>query len=93
MRPKRRSAALTDPRHDELDTKIMRGSAWSALGYGGANVLGLLTTVVLARLLAPDDFGVIALALALLAVAQIAQESGLGAALIVHRGEIGRAHV
>ena len=91
MRPKRRSAALTDPHHDELDTKIMRGSAWSALGYGGANVFGLVTTVVLARLLAPDDFGVIALALALLAVAQIAQESGLGAALIVHRGDMRRA--
>ena len=76
---------------DDLDTKIMRSSAWAVLGYGGAQALSLLTMLVLARLLVPEDFGVIALALALLAVAQIAQESGLGAALIVFRGDLRRA--
>ena len=76
---------------DDLDTKIMRSSAWAVLGYGGTQALSLLTMLLLARLLAPDDFGVVALALALLAVAQIAQESGLGAALIVYRGELRRA--
>jgi O-antigen/teichoic acid export membrane protein len=83
--------AFQDPSQDELDTRIMRSTAWAVLGYGGANALGLVTTLVLARLLAPDDFGVIALAVALLAVAQIAQDSGLGAALIVHRGDMRRA--
>jgi PST family polysaccharide transporter len=77
--------------HDDLDTKIMRSSAWATLGYGGTNALSLLTTIVLARLLLPEDFGVVALALALLAVAYIAQESGLGAALIVYRGDLPRA--
>lgn len=80
-----------DQERDDLDTKIMRSSAWAVLGYGGANALALLTTLVLARLLLPNDFGVVALALALLAVAQIAQESGLGAALIVYRGDLRRA--
>ena len=56
----RRSAALTDPHHDELDTKIMRSSAWAVLGYGGTQALSLLTMLVLARLLVPDDFGVVA---------------------------------
>jgi len=79
-----------DPR-DELDTKIMRSSAWAVLGYGGTQALSLLTMLVLARVLVPEDFGVVALSLALLAVAQIAQESGLGAALIVHRGDLRRA--
>lgn len=73
---------------DDLDTKIMRGSAWAIVGYGGTQALSLVTMLVLARILAPEDFGVVALALALLAVAQIAQESGLGAALIVHRGDL-----
>lgn len=80
-----------DQVRDDLDTKIMRSSAWAVLGYGGAQALSLLTMLVLARLLVPEDFGVIALALALLAVAQIAQESGLGAALIVYRGNLRRA--
>jgi O-antigen/teichoic acid export membrane protein len=84
---------MTDayPKQDDLDTKIMRSSAWAVLGYGGAQGLSFLTMLVLARLLAPDDFGVAALALAILAIAQVAQESGLGAALIVHRGDLRRA--
>ena len=84
-------AAFDDPNEDELDTRIMRSSAWGILGYGGANALALVTTLVLARLLVPSDFGLVALALVLLAVAQIAQDSGLGAALIVHRGDVRRA--
>ncbi len=79
---------MTRTDYDELDTKIMRSSAWALLGLGGLNLFSLATTIVLARLLAPQDFGLVALTLALLAVAQIAQESGLGAALIVHRGEL-----
>jgi O-antigen/teichoic acid export membrane protein len=82
---------VSDPRIErdtELDTKIMRGSAWAVLGYGGANVLSLVTTLVLTRLLVPADFGLVALTLALLAIAYLAQESGLGAALVVHRGDL-----
>jgi O-antigen/teichoic acid export membrane protein len=76
----------TEP--EELDTKIMRSSAWAVLGFGGTQALSLVTTIVLARLLVPSDFGLVALTLAILAVAYIAQESGLGAALIVHRGDL-----
>ena len=82
-----REPRATRPR-DELDTKIMRGSAWATLGFGGIQALQLITMLVLARLLVPADFGVVAIALSLLAIAQIAQESGLGAALIVHRGDM-----
>ena len=69
----------------------MRSSAWSLLGYGGATVLALASTIVLARLLTPSDFGLVALAVALLAIAQMIQESGLGAALIAYRGDVRRA--
>jgi PST family polysaccharide transporter len=79
---------MTRTEHEELDTKIMRSSAWGFLGFGGVNILSLVTTIVLARLLLPEDFGLFALALSLLAVAQITQESGLGAALIVNRGDL-----
>ena len=81
---------MSDPQLDsvEIDTKIMRSSAWAVLGYGGTHVLSLLSMIVLARLLVPDEFGVVALSSAILAVAYLAQESGLGAALVVHRGEL-----
>lgn len=84
------SPAPADSR-DDLDTKIMRSSAWAVLGYGGTQALSLVTMLVLARMLVPEDFGVVALSLAILAVAQIVQESGLGAALIVYRGDVRRA--
>ena len=84
---------MTDARteHDELDTRIMRGSAWAVFGYGSTNVLSLVTTIVLARLLVPSDFGLVSLTLTLLAVAHLAQESGLGAALIVHKRDLRKA--
>lgn len=77
--------------HRELDTKIMRSSAWAVLGFGGTNVLALVTTAVLARFLVPEEFGVVTLATALIAVAHLAQESGMGAALVVHRGDMAKA--
>src|SRR4051794_3430748 len=84
---------MTDvnPIEDDLDTQILRSSAWAVLGYGGTQALSFVTMLVMARLLVPEDFGVVALALAILAVAQVAQESGLGAALIVYRGDLRRA--
>jgi O-antigen/teichoic acid export membrane protein len=71
-----------------LDTKILRGSSWAALSFGGGQVLSFLSTLVLARLLAPQDFGLVALALTFLLFLQYVQESGLGAALIFRRGSI-----
>ena len=77
--------------HDELDTKIMRSSAFAIVGFGGTNVLSLVMTIVLARLLTPADFGLVALTVSLLAFTHLVQESGLGAALVVHRGDLKRA--
>ncbi len=77
--------------HDELDVKIMRSSAFATIGFGGTNVLSLLTTMVLARLLTPADFGLVALTVALLAFTHLVQESGLGAAVVVHRGNVKQA--
>ena len=74
-----------------LDTKIMRSSAWAVLSYGGSTVLSLVATMVLARVLTPDDFGLIALTISLLSVVQLAQDSGIGAALVAYRGDIRRA--
>ena len=47
--------------------------------------------IVLARLLTPSEFGLVALALSILAVTHIVQESGLHASLIVYLGDMRRA--
>jgi lipopolysaccharide exporter len=47
--------------------------------------LGLASTLVLARLLAPDDFGVIAMAMSIIAVLDLLRAFGLDVVLIQHQ--------
>ena len=39
----------------------VHGAFWTIAGYGGAQVLRLVSNLVLARLLVPSDFGTMAL--------------------------------
>ena len=45
-----------------LLTRIARGAGWVIAWRLGIRILGLISTLVLVRLLAPEDFGLIALA-------------------------------
>jgi len=74
-----------------LRTRVAVGLGWT----GGAHWLGVatstVTTVIVARLLDPADFAVVAAAGALAGVLGVLQESGLGAAVVQHDGEADRA--
>lgn len=59
--------------------------AWSAIDLSSRHALQFLTSLVLARLLAPEDFGAIVLLQALLAAIAILVDGGLSTALIQHR--------
>lgn len=58
------------------------GVAWQGLSYLGGKVLVLATTVVLARLLTPGDFGLVGLALVFVAYAEVVTDLGVAQALI-----------
>jgi PST family polysaccharide transporter len=74
----------------DLAERAVRGSA-ATLGIQVSTVLGaLVATAVLARLLTPGDFGLVAMALVVLGLFQIAGELGLPAAT-VQTPEIDRA--
>lgn len=62
--------------------KVLRGVAWVLGETFGRNVLLLLFTVALARLLTPTDFGVVATLSLFVGIASTLAEGGLGAALI-----------
>lgn len=66
----------------ELNRRIIRGSAWVGIGYGGGQALSFASTLVLVRLLDPHAFGTVAVGMTLLAVISQIQESGLGAAFV-----------
>jgi O-antigen/teichoic acid export membrane protein len=74
-----------------LDHVILRSSAWVALSWGGRNLLSMLGAVVLARLLDPGAFGLIAIAATITTVLDYIQESGVGAALIQRKHDVRQA--
>jgi lipopolysaccharide exporter len=70
-----------------MDEKAVRGIPWTILTYGATKVITVLTTLVLARLLAPADFGLFALATLGISLLSIFNGNWLGATLIV-RGDM-----
>lgn len=60
----------------------MNALFWSFLEQAGAKAIQLLVQIVLARILAPDAFGVLAILLVVTNVADSIAQSGLGLALI-----------
>lgn len=65
--------------------KNSKAYIWSFVGKFGSQVLYLLTTLVLARLLSPDDFGIIGVLSVIFMVANTLSESGLGGALLMEK--------
>lgn len=70
-----------------LDTRLMLSMAWSAVSFGGGQLLTFSSMLVLARLIEPKAFGTVALAATFIALLQLVQESGLWAAIIYRRGD------
>jgi O-antigen/teichoic acid export membrane protein len=48
-------------------------------------LIGVISTVILARLLTPDDFGVVAIAMIVVGMFEMLSDTGQGAAIIRHR--------
>ena len=51
---------------DDLGRRVVRGAVWMLLARVLSNALGLINTAILARLLVPADFGLVAIATALM---------------------------
>lgn len=65
-----------------MSNKLLNSFAWSALEQGSVKVVQLVVQIVLARIIAPEAFGVLAILLVLINIADIIAQSGLGTALI-----------
>jgi O-antigen/teichoic acid export membrane protein len=72
--------------------QTVRGAFWTLVDAAGGQVFSLIAFLVLARLLEPEDYGVIALATSILAIPSILLNEGLGDSLI-QRNEWDDAHV
>ena len=65
-----------------LRHKILSGVFWQGLEKVGSQGIGLAISIVLARLLDPKDFGVIALMMIFITLCNVVVDSGFGNALI-----------
>lgn len=65
--------------------KLVKGASWVAAARLLINVIGFASTIILARLLVPDDFGIVAIAEAIAIVVASVTELSLANALIQHR--------
>ena len=59
-----------------------RGALWNAFAYGASKLALLPTTVILARLLSPQEFGLVALGLLVLTYLDVLRQFGISSALI-----------
>jgi len=72
------------------DTKILaiRGATWATAGLGLQRAVQTLSVLVLARLLAPEDFGLVAVAVLVLNLVNRIKTLGLHTSLVQYTGDI-----
>jgi O-antigen/teichoic acid export membrane protein len=80
------------PARSDLRQLVMRGISWSLAEEWGRQLLSLVGFVVIARLVAPSDIGLVALAAVFVVFAQLLVGGGMGTAL-VQRRVLSRAHI
>lgn len=65
-----------------IGARTLKGMLWAYSSYVGGRVLVLISTAILARLLVPEEFGVVALALIFMALLETVKDLGLSQALV-----------
>lgn len=68
-----------------VGAKIAKGSAWITAARALVNLLGFVATIVLARMLVPADFGLVAIGTTILAIVTAVTNLSLAQALVQHR--------
>src|SRR5882757_350628 len=93
-RSSRATMTVTDePNGPPSLTAVARsGTRWTVLQFGGARLVTFLVFLILARLLTPADFGLVAIATVFVALLQLVVEGGFGQA-IIQRPDLERGHL
>lgn len=68
--------------NQSLKSKVAKGAVWTLMEKLSTQVVGFVVSMVLARLLTPNDYGTVALTAIFFAVAGVLVDGGFGGALI-----------
>ena len=77
--------AATKPSSAELDASLVRGVAWVGAARWSTQALTWIATLVIARVLSPNDYGIFSMALLYLGLLALVTEFGIGTAVITIR--------
>lgn len=69
---------------NNVSGRLIKGSAWLSAARAIVNALAMLSTILLARLLVPEDFGLVSLAMTFLMIVTSVTELSLSMALVRH---------
>lgn len=72
---------------EDLNKKVVRATKWSSFTEIAAKLVSPISTMVLARLLAPDAFGILVTATMVISFAEIFTDAGFQKYLIQHKFE------
>jgi O-antigen/teichoic acid export membrane protein len=75
----------------ELAASAARGTLWTYWTFGASKLVVFIITIVLARLLSPDDFGLVAIGLVLITYLDTISDFGVVDAFIYHNQDVERA--
>jgi len=76
------SQNLAASAHAQLEGTLVRGIAWTAGMKWGAQIFSWASTLIVARLLSPDDYGLVGMAAVYLGLANLISEFGVGTTVI-----------
>jgi lipopolysaccharide exporter len=70
-----------------IQRQVVKSFAWAAASFGGNRLLVFASTLVLARLLAPRDFGVVAVGVTITMYLEAGLDLGLGSSVVYEQEE------
>ena len=77
--------SAAEPSEKPLGNRIVRSSFWSISGRVGDRLIGFVSQIIIARLLFPDDFGLVILAFAVIGIVEVFSEFGFQNAVIYNQ--------
>ena len=65
-----------------LKADTIKGVVWAGFGTVSSGIIGFLITIILARYLTPEDFGLIEVILSIVVLSEVLVDCGLSKAII-----------
>src|SRR5215213_2675383 len=79
--------ASSKDKKENLASAAMQGTSWFYFAFYSGKLIVFISTIVLARLLTKDDYGIVGYALAITGFLDVIKDLGIGSSVIYHKDE------